>query len=142
MSVSHKLKSAAIKGALIAGIGAVGSIVLHDGGSSVKVMGGYMPKFVVVGGSLFASSIIADTVVPYVTPFASVGSPAVRQFENLLLVPALVGLSVVLLDSIVAPDAVKSEGGNLFKSVSIGFGSTIGAAYVAEGLGWIDTVTA
>lgn len=142
MSVSHKLKSAAIKASLIAGVGAIGSLVLHDGACSVKVLGSSMPKFVVVGGSLFASSFAADNLVPLVTPFASVGSPAVKKFENLLLTPALVGLSVVLLDSIIAPDVVKSEGSNLFKAVSIGFGSTVAASYVAEGLGWIDTVTA
>ena len=142
MSVANKLKSSAIKASVIAGIGAVGSIALHDGGCSVKVLGNSMPKFLVVGGSLFVSSFAADNLVPLLTPFASVGSPAVKRFENLILTPAVVGLSVVLLDSVVAPDAIKSEGGNLFKSISIGFASSIGGAYLLEGMGVIDTVTA
>ena len=135
-----KLKQSAMKGLVVAAAGAGASVLLGNGMASVKVLSMQLPKAVVLGGSLFAVSIGSDFIVPYVTPFASVGSPALRKWENLVLTPLMVGVGVVLVDALVSPEVMAVEGHNLFKQVSIGFGASILASYTAEGLGWQPTV--
>ena len=135
-----KLKQSAMKGAIVAIAGAGASVVIGNGLDSVKVLSMQMPKALVLGGSLFATSVAADFIVPYVTPFAAVGSPTLRKFENLVLTPLMVGVGLVLVDSIISPQTVESAGNNLLKQVSVGFGASVLAGYASEGLGWSPTV--
>ena len=135
-----KLKQSAMKGAIVAIAGAGASVVIGNGLESVKVFSMQLPKAVVLGGSLFGTSIAADFLVPYITPFASVGSPALRKFENLVLTPLMVGVGLVLVDSVISPETVASAGNNLIKQVSVGFGASVLAGYTSEGLGWQPTV--
>ena len=124
----------------MAAAGAGASVIIGNGLDSVKVFGTALPKALVLGGSLFGTYIAADFLVPYVTPFASVGSPTLRKFENLVLTPLMVGVGLVLVDSVISPETVASAGNNLLKQVSVGFGASVLAGYTAEGLGWQPTV--
>ena len=135
-----KLKQSAMKGAIVAIAGAGASVIIGNGLDSVKVLNMQMPKALVLGGSLLATSVAADFIVPYITPFASVGSPALRKFENLVLTPLMVGVGLILVDSVISPETVASAGNNLIKQVSVGFGASVLAGYASEGLGWSPTV--
>ena len=135
-----KLKQSAMKGAIVAIAGAGASVIIGNGLDSVKVLSMQMPKALVLGGSLLVTSVASDFLVPYITPFASVGSPALRKFENLVLTPLMVGVGLVLVDSVISPETVASAGNNLIKQVSVGFGASVLAGYTAEGLGWQPTV--
>ena len=119
-SLTLKLQHSAMKGLVVAAAGTVASLAIGGGMQGVKVLSAEVPKFVVIGGSLFATSVASDFIVPYITPFASVGNPQLRAFENLVLVPTMVGVGLVVVDSILSPETVTSEGGNLLKQVSVG----------------------
>ena len=137
-----KLQHSASKGAIVAAAGTAVSLLIGGGTQGVKVFAVEVPKFAVIGGSLFATSVASVFIVPNITPFASVGNPALRKFENLVLVPTMVGLGLVIVDSVLSPETVKSEGGNLFKQVSVGFGASVLGGYLSEGLGLQPTVLA
>ena len=135
-----KLKQSAMKGAIVAIAGAGASAVLGNGLDSVKVFSTQMPKALVLGGSLLVTSVASDFLVPYITPFASVGSPALRKFENLVLTPLMVGVGLVLVDSVISPETVASAGNNLIKQISVGFGASVLAGYTSEAMQWSPTV--
>ena len=52
----------------------------------------------------------------------------------------MVGVGLVLVDSVISPETVASAGNNLLKQVSVGFGASVLAGYTSEGLGWAPTV--
>ena len=52
----------------------------------------------------------------------------------------MVGVGLVLVDSVISPETVASAGNNLIKQVSVGFGASVLAGYTSEGLGWQPTV--
>ena len=137
-SLVQKIKGGSLKAAATAAIGATASIVLFDGLSGVNVFSFAVPKFVATGGTLFASSIAADFVIPMITPYTNLGlSPALSKFENSILKPVIVGAALVAIESIVAPEAIAQNGG-VFKNIILGGVSNIGGYYILDSTGLIN----
>ena len=131
-SLVQKIKGGSLKAAATAVIGATASIILLDGMSGIHLLGVSMPKFVATGGTLFVSSITADLVIPYITPYTNLGlSPALSKFENSVLKPVVVGAALVAVESILVPEAI-SENGGVFKNILLGGISSIGGYYILD----------
>ena len=148
-TVAKKLEHAALKGLVVGATGAVASVLVGNGFKLIPLFHHDLPKYVVVGGSLFMTSVATDFLIPYITPWESMGNQTLQNFENIFLGPALCGVGMVLLDSIIAPEAIKdfnSPAGKpdfgMLAGISTGFGASVLAGYTAQGLGWIPTVGA
>ena len=129
------------KAAIVGASGAVLSVLVLGGLESVQVAGGmWLPKFAVQGVVLGASSMAASYIVPKLTPYVSVGSPQLSRFNSLILEPATLGLISLAVESIVASGATEQGSGSVFKTIMVGGAASVGAAYISEGLGLVDTV--
>ena len=136
-----KLKASAVKGAMVGAVGAVLSIALLNGFEGVDLAGVPVPKFIANGALLAGSSMVADWAVPMLTPYVSVGSGELKQFENLVLQPLVVGTVLLAAESVLAPGATE-QGASMLTKLAVGAGSSITAAYAADGLGWVNNVLA
>ena len=142
--IKHKMapsiKNALVRGALVGVIGAGASIVLLNGLESAPVFGQYLPKFIITGVALATSSTATTFILPYALPFASNGSPALRQFEQVVLSPLIGGCVLTALISVAAPGAEAQGAGGSLKELILGASSVVAASYISEGMKWTDTV--
>ena len=135
------LKGNLMKAGVVAGSGALLSVLVLGGLDSVEVLGGmWVPKFVAHAVVLGSSSMAASVVVPKLVPYVSAGSPALRRFEALILEPAAIGTIALALESVLASDAAQSGPGGTFKTILVGAAASVGGGYFSEGMGLSDSV--
>jgi uncharacterized protein YodC (DUF2158 family) len=134
--IVKRLKDGAVKATVAAGTAGVLSCLLFGGFEPQQFAGVVMPRAVAQSASIFVSTYAADVVLPTVVPWVSIGSPALKRFEMLLLEPALVGLAGVVVDGFLAPGAIAADGG-ILKSLTVNAGSMIISNYVSSGMSWV-----
>ena len=137
--MAPNMKNALIRGALVGAIGAGASIVLMNGLESAPLFGQYLPKFVITGVALTASSVATAYILPHTLPFVQ-GAPGLKQFEQVVMTPLIGGAVLTALVSVAAPGIEAQGAGGSLKELILGAGSVIGASYLAEGMGWVPTV--
>lgn len=130
-----------MKAALVGVTGSAISLLVLGGMQPISFMGMmYMPKAAIHGLILTASSVAAGYAVPQLVPFVSAGSPQLRRFETIILEPMVLGGIFLAVETIVAPAGLAGGPGGVFANVATGAGASIAASYLAEGMGWVDTV--
>ena len=135
-----KLQGTLAKAGLVGATGAVLSILVLDGLSPVPLVGAMLPKFAVHALVLGTSSVAASYAVPALVPFTSAGSPQLRRFQSLIVEPLVLGTISLAVESIIAPGAQVVGQGGMLRTILVGGASSIGAAYVSEGMGFSDSV--
>ena len=138
-SLKQRLATGAKKAGATALIGGGLSIVFMGGLGSVKVLGTNLPKFAVQAGALGVSSYATDLLVPTVVPWISSKAgmnPQLAKWEGIVLQPLLAGLTVMAVETILAPEAIKDVGGPL-KAVLSGAGSSVVSYYLLDSAGII-----
>ena len=135
-----KLQGTFAKAGLVAATGAVLSVLLLDGLSPVPLVSVMLPKFAVHALVLGTSSVAASYAVPALVPFTSAGSPQLRRFQSLIVEPLVLGTISLAVESIIAPGAQVVGQGGMLRTILVGGASSIGASYVAEGMGYSDSV--
>ena len=81
-TLAKKLEHSATKAAMVAIAGMVGSVLVSNGLKEIPVFHHDVPRFIVVGGSLFVVSVATDFVVPVITPWTSYGNEQLQKFEQ------------------------------------------------------------
>jgi len=132
------LQASLSKGAVVAGVSAVLSVLVLDGFDTVGVFNMAVPKFLAQGVILGASSVITDYTVPHVTPYLAGGSVPWTRFEALTLEPLLIGTISLGLESVLSPQS--EQRGGILKTIAVGGASSITAAYVSAGMGWSSPI--
>ena len=135
-----KLQGTLAKAGLVGATGAVLSVLLLNGLSPVPLAGIMLPKFAVHALVLGTSSVASSYAVPALVPFTSAGSPQLRRFESLIVEPLVLGTISLAVESIIAPGAQVVGQGGMLRTILVGGASSIGAAYVAEGMGYTESV--
>ena len=135
------LKGRLLKAGVVGAAGAVLSVAVLSGTSMVPIAGGvYLPKFVVHGVILAGSSIGASYIVPAVVPWVSAGSAPLKRFEQIIVEPLVLGTVSLIAESLLAPSAQVVGPGGTVRTILVGSAASIGAAYVSEGMGWVESV--
>ena len=138
-SLVQKLKDGAKKAALSGAVGAALSIVFMNGFSTTKVFGNYVPKALVQGVALAGSSYAADLLVPVIVPWVGtkIGQPAaLSKFEGVVLSPLIAGVTVLIAETIIAPDLVAQVGGSV-PALLTGAGANMVSYYFLDTLGFV-----
>ena len=135
-----KLQGTFAKAGLVAATGAVLSVLLLDDLSPMPLVSVMLPKFAVHALVLGTSSVAASYAVPALVPFTSAGSPQLRRFQSLIVEPLVLGTISLAVESIIAPGAQVVGQGGMLRTILVGGASSIGAAYVAEGMQWTESV--
>ena len=139
--MAPSIKGALIKGSLVGVVGAVGSVLVLGGLEGAPILTGmYLPKAVIHGVVLAGSSVGATFLVPHLVPFVSAGSPQLKRFESVILEPLVLGGVFMAVESLLAPAATVQGAGGALKQIMVGTGASVGASYVSEGMGWVETV--
>ena len=130
-----------MKASVVAGTGALLSVLVLGGLENVPVAGGlWAPKFAATAVVLGASSMAASYAIPLMVPYVSAGSPVLKRFELLVLEPLFIGTCALALESVVASEASEGGPGGVLKSILVGGAASVGAAYLSEGMGWSESV--
>ena len=106
----------------------------------VPLAGMMVPKFVAQGGILAVSSVATSYIVPAVVPWVAAGSGQLKLFEITVLEPLILGTVSLLIESVVAPGAEVVGPGGTVRTIFVGAASCVTAAYVANGMGWSESV--
>ncbi len=135
MSFVQKLKTSSKKAVASAVIGGALSIVFMNGLHSTEVVGLSLPKFVVSAGALGVSALLADQIVPHVTPWiAKLGLPSndyMQNLENAIVVPVIAGATVLLFEMAVSPQLVSQSGG-AFAAFLSGSSASVASYYLLD----------
>ena len=134
MSLKTKLSKAGLVGLT----GGVISVIVFGGLRPVPVMGVWLPASVVHAAALAGASVVADAIVPRITPYVSVGSPALTRFDTLVLEPLVLGAAFLAVESLVAPAAELQGRGGTLAEIAGGAAASITASYVATHMNWTD----
>jgi len=135
-----KLQGALSKAAIVGATGAVLSVILLNGLTSVPVGGMMIPKAIAQGGILAVSSVATSYITPAVVPWVAAGSGQLKTFELLVLEPLVLGTVSLAVESIIAPGAEVVGQGGTVKTIFVGAASSVTAGYVSQAMGWSESV--
>ena len=100
---------------------------------------------IVSGVALGVSGMVADELIPRIRPYGAQifgSNPTVDKFENLILYPAALSLTTLLVSSLASPAVLETEVGGsvvhtgIIQHLAVGASAAVLGSYVSLGMGW------
>ena len=144
-SFGQKIVASLKKNAVVAGTGAALVILSGVGFDLIPVFGHELPKVFVSAAALGLSGMAADQLIPVIRPYGHQlfgQNPAIDKFENLILYPAALSLTTLLLSSIASPAVLENEvqgvavHTGVIQHLAVGASAAVLGSYVSQGMGW------